>query len=168
MKLTGAIIIIGCSLYFGLQYAAGLTLEIGYLKKLICAIDYMSCELQYKLTPLPDLCRQTAGECSGHLKALFMDFADELDNQVSPNVKLCMSCVLARHGAIPKTTRKCLEHFSSSMGRFDLKAQIRALEAVRIMCRKHVEDLENGKETRVRIYKTLGICAGAAVVILLV
>lgn len=168
MKWMGAFLILGCSLYFGFHFSNCLSQEILCLRKLICAIDFMACELQYKLTPLPELCRQTAGECTGRLRYIFNAFADELDNQISPNVKLCMNCVLAKQTNLPKSSRKCLEHFAASMGRFDLTGQIKALEAVREMSRKQLEALEIGKESRIRIYKTLGICTGAAVVILLV
>lgn len=168
MKWIGAILVLGSCCYFGLYSAASLNTEVRSLQKMISALDFMSCELQYKLTPLPDLCRQTASECSGALKQVLLRFSEELENQISPDVKSCMNAALSSTARLPESTEKCLLQLGASMGRFDLAGQINALESVRISCRRALENLEAGKESRIRTYKTLGLCAGAAIVILFV
>lgn len=168
MKWIGAILVFaGCG-YFGFRTAALYLNEEKMLRKLIAILDYMSCELQYKLTPLPDLCRQASYETTGILRKLFLCFSDELDGQINPNVKSCMDAAISRSGTIPELTKKCLLQLGGSMGRFDLTGQIEALEAVRVSCRNHLVKLEAGKEMRLRSYQTLGLCAGAALVILFV
>ncbi len=157
----------GCG-YFGFRTAGFYMAEERMLRKLIAVLDFMSCELQYKLTPLPDLCRQASWETTGILRKLLYTFADELDSQISPNVRSCMDAAICRCSALPELTKKCLCQLGSSMGRFDLSGQIQALESVRITCRNHLSKLEAGKEMRLRSYQTLGLCAGAALVILFV
>lgn len=160
-------IFLGCG-YFGFRSAALYLAEERMLRKLIAVLDYMSCELQYKLTPLPDLCRQASSETTGALQILLRVFADELDSQISPNVKTCMDVAISKCKAMPELSKKCLYQLGCSMGRFDLNGQIQALESVRMTCRNHLSKLEEGKEMRLRSYQTLGLCAGAALVILLV
>ena len=168
MKWIGAILVfVGCG-YFGFRTAALYLNEEKSLRKLISVLDYMSCEIQYKMTPLPDLCRQASAETSGTLRKLFWCFAEELDGQISPNVKTCMNAAISKCRTIPDITRKCILQLGASMGRFDLSGQIQALEAVRLQCRKHLSKLEEGKEMRLRSYQTLGLCAGAALVILFI
>ena len=168
MKWIGAIIILLGSCCFGLSAAARLSAEVRSLRKLMSLLDFMSCELQYRLTPLPDLCRQAAFETSGTLRHVFLRFAEELDSQISPDVKSCMNAALSGANGLSDAARKCMLQLGSSMGRFDLSGQISALESVRQSCRRNLEILESGKDSRLRMYKTLGICAGAAIVILLV
>ena len=60
IKLIGAALIIaGCD-GVGFSMAAAHRREESALRQLIGALDYMGCELQYHLTPLPELCRSAA------------------------------------------------------------------------------------------------------------
>ena len=52
------------------------------------------------------------------------------------------------------------------LGRFDLPGQKQGLEEVREACRMELEALGKNRETRLRSYGTLGLCAGAALAIL--
>lgn len=166
LKILGGLIILLTSSYIGFSSAANINQEVVMLRKLLHALDYMSCELQYKLTPLPELCRSTSNECSGKLKRLFQLFAEELESQVSPDVKSCMNAALSKITSLPSQTVKTLIRLGSSMGRFDLQGQIRGIESVRVSCKNLLDNIENGKESRLRTYRTLGICTGAAMVIL--
>lgn len=168
MKWIGALLIIGGCGFFGFYTSAMHNMEERSLRKLIAMLDYISCELQYKLTPLPDLCRQAGKETSGNLRRVFLYFADELDSQIFPDVKSCMHAALSQCPNLPDLTKKCLVQLSTGMGRFDLSGQIQILDAVRTTCRNHLSRLEAGKDVRLRTYQTLGLCAGAALVILFV
>lgn len=166
-KIMGSIIILLSCCYIGFSSAAGINIESSSLRKLLHALDFMSCELQYKLTPLPELCRRTADETSGKLKEVFTTLSEELESQISPDVKSCMCVSLTKVSNLPVQTQKCLLQLGASMGRFDLPGQINSIESVRSSCRRYLENLESDKESRLRTYRTLGICAGAAMVILL-
>lgn len=168
MKWIGALLVVGGCGFFGFYTAALHNTEERSLRRLIAILDYISCELQYKLSPLPDLCRQAGREATGSLRKVFLHFADELDSQIFPEVKSCMHAAIAQCPNLPELTKQCLIQLGSSMGRFDLSGQIQSLEAVRITCRNHLSRLEAGKDVRLRSYQTLGLCAGAALVILFV
>ena len=55
-----------------------------------------------------------------------------------------------------------------SIGRFDMDGQIKGLEAVRQDCRRRLDELSKDRDTRLRSYQTLGLCAGAALAILFI
>ena len=92
--------LVGCG-FFGFYSAALYNAEERSIRKLIAVLDFMSCELQYRLTPLPDLCRQAANEGSGPLKKLFMSFTEELESQIAPDVKSCMAAAVSRCANLP-------------------------------------------------------------------
>jgi len=168
MKWIGAVLIVaGCG-GMGFYHAASQYNEMNTLRRLIALLDFMSCELQYKLTPLPDLFRQAAQEAAGRLKKLFLSFAYELDSQISPDVKSCMNVALSKCPGLPEQTIQSLRELSGSLGRFDLAGQIQALESIRASCRRRLSKLEENQDVRLRSYQTLGLCAGAALVILFV
>lgn len=160
------LIVLGCG-SFGIIIASNYRKEMITLKKLIAALDYMECELQYRMSALPDLCRQTAAELDGILKSIFSSLAVELEDQISPDVQQCMKSVLAKTKNVPVQTSHCLCQLSHSLGRFDLQGQIKGLESARQECRVRLSKLSGNADVRIRSYQTLGLCAGAALVILL-
>ena len=166
IKIFGASIILAGCCYAGFSSATAINKEINSLRVLLSSLDFMSCELQYKLTPLPDLCKQTAEETKGNLSGVFMHLSEELDNQISPDVKSCMRAAISKTKALPDATKKCLLQLGGSLGRFDLNGQINGIESVRDSCKRRLSALETDKDSRIKIFKTLGICAGAAIVIL--
>lgn len=168
LKLIGAVmIILGCG-GFGFLIAAAHRREVKSLRQLISVLDYMECELQYRLTPLPELCRQAATESIGFLKQVFLSLANELEDQISPDVERCMLAALSGIKDIPRLTLHSLELLGRSLGRFDIQGQLMGLESVRSECRQHLDMLLKNQGVRLRSYKTLGLCAGAAIAILFI
>lgn len=168
IKWIGAVFIVcGCGMV-GFSMAAAHRREENLLRQLIGALDYIQCELQYHLTPLPELCRQAGMQRKSVTGQVLLMLARELDCQTSPDVECCMNEALCEVEDIPERTKHAFEILGASLGRFDLEGQVRGLEAVRCFCRKELEELSVNREVRLRSYQTLGLCAGAAVAILFV
>lgn len=165
-KWLGAIMIMTACGGFGFSIAAAQRREEGNLRQLISALDYMECELQYRLTPLPDLCRQAGQETKGCVGQVLRNLSQELECQVAPDVDSCMKAALMTAKDVPDKTREALQLLGRSLGRFDLAGQLNGLESVRSSCRRELDALLNNRDVRLRSYQTLGICAGAALAIL--
>lgn len=166
-KCLGAALVVGGCAAVGFAMAAAHRGEERSLRQLLSALDYMACELQYRLTPLPDLCRMTAQQCSKPLKQVLHTLSQELESQISPDVDSCMRSALARSAPLPELTRKHLLHLGRTMGRFDLEGQLQGLDGVRESGRNDLKAMNRDAEVRLRGYRTLGICAGVALAILL-
>ena len=167
MKWLGVILLVaGCG-SVGFQLAATHIKEERSLRQLTALLDYMSCELQFHLPALPELCRKTAGQTSGALERFFVTLAGELDAQLSPDVERCIEAALQHTGNLPEKTASMFQLLGKTLGRFDLEGQVRGLEAVRQECRRSLKELEQNRGNRLRSYQTLGLCAGAAMAILL-
>lgn len=165
--IGAALIILSCS-GFGFSFALLHRREEAALRQLMGALDFMECELQYRLTPLPELCHQASAQSTGLIRSILERFAQEMDSSLSTDVRTCMATAMAAADTLPGKTRQCLLMLGNSLGRFDLDGQIKGLEAVRGECRRHLEGLSHNREARLRSYQTLGICAGAALAILFV
>lgn len=167
-KLIGVILILcGCG-GMGWSIAASFKREEAALQQMIGALDYMQCELQYRLTALPELCRQAGRETKGIAGKVLSALAGELDSQISPDVESCMRGALLQCGDIPGKVRGGFEMLGVSLGRFDMDGQVRGLEAVRGFCRMELEEMGRNRDSRLRSYQTLSLCAGAALAILFV
>ena len=168
IRWVGAVMIIVASAGFALLLAMFHRKEVSSLKNLIAALDYMECELQYRMYPLPELCRLTALECTDSLRNVFSELANQLEEQISPDVRYCMRTVLANQNRIPSQALDCLYLLGDSLGRFDLQGQLKGLENVRTTCRERLNRLNAGGDSRLRSYQMLGLCGGAALIILLI
>ena len=168
IKIIGAsMIIIGCG-SVGFKLAAESIREERILKQLIGVLNYMECELQYRLTPLPTLCRQAAAQCTGCLSKLLSSLTEEVDAQISPDVERCMSAAIYVNNDLPDTIAVILENFGKCLGRFDLKGQLKGIEDTRNECQRALTQILDNKDNRIRSYRTLAICAGAALAILFI
>lgn len=167
IKLIGAILTVSACGAAGFRTAKAYIREETTLRRLIAALDYMECELQYRLTPLPDLCRQAAAQSAGVIRRIFAALANELEDQISPDVQCCMLASLEKVKDVPPLTKQEMRDLGAGMGRFDMEGQLRGLEAVRADCRNRLQELSCNRDVRVRSYQTLGLCAGAAIAILM-
>lgn len=165
--IGAALIICGCGLV-GFSASAAYRREERELRQLLSALDYMVCELQYRMTPLPELCRQAGAERSGAVGRLFRCLADELNSKVAPDVQSSLNSAVSATDQLPPRVLEAVGIMGTSLGRFDLEGQLQGLESVRLFCRTQLETMAAGRDTRLRSYQTLGLCAGAALAILFV
>ncbi len=168
VKWIGAILVIVSCGGYGFSMAASCRREETMLTRLLHILEFMESDLEYRLTPLPQLCREAAEQGTGTLKRVFEHLAQELDNQISPNASCCMDVALSKIRDIPLPVYTVLTDFGRCLGYFDLKGQLRELTAVKLQCRQKLEDLHAHRDQRIRSYQTLGICAGIALAILFI
>lgn len=167
LKMLGVVMVIAGCAGTGISMVSAHRRECRCLKQLSGVLDYMGFELQYRLTPLPELCRLAAERAEGNVRRLMITLAKELEQQVRPDAASCMRSAMKEAGYLPPVTARMAERLGSCLGIFDLQGQLNALEAVRTECRQETELLTQNQEIRLRSYRTLGICSGAALVILL-
>lgn len=165
--IGAALIIAGCG-GFGYSMAAGVKQQEKLLQQLIHILQILESELQYRLTPLPELCRLASAECDGLLRRLFRELTRNLMQQDRPDAMTCMDVVLSRSEAVPGRIQKHLRYLGKSLGRFDLTGQLEGLRRVRNACEGDLAVLERNRDQRVKSYQTLSLCAGTALAILFV
>lgn len=165
-KWMGAVLVLlGCG-GCGWSMVAEQKKQERLLRQLLQLLNFMESQLQYRLTPLPELCRQAGREVGGSLRPVFRELAEQLDGGAAPDVAACMTAVLSRHGDLPGSLRRLLYQLGKSLGRFDLPGQLQGLGVVRSACQQERQRLEENKGERFRSIQTLTLCAGAALVIL--
>ncbi len=165
--IGAALIITGCG-GVGFLFAYQYRREVKYLEQLVLALEYMECELEYRLTSLPELCRKVAERVSGGLRKVFEALDGEMENQVAPDVVSCMKAALSRVPELPGGTANALSVLGGGLGVFDLSGQLKSLRAVISQCSAQLQQLKGNQVQRLRSYQTLGLCAGAALAILFI
>ena len=165
--IGAALIVAGCG-GFGISMAMTHREQENLLRQLLRVLEVMKWELQYRLTPLPELCVLGAKEARGLVRSVLLGLSRELERQVTPDVSGCMILVLNRMKDLTKPQRLLFRRLGSSLGRYDLPGQVEGLEALEKFCTRQLKALEENRDARLRSYETLGFCAGAALAILFV
>lgn len=167
IKVIGSLLIIfGCGGY-GLMLNRAHRQQVLALRQLRSAMQSMEAELQYRLTPLPELCRLAAAQTAGALHRTFDALARELEKQNAPQVRDCMEAVLKQNSDLPCQCAAMLRSMGQSLGCFDLPGQVQALQGCQRECSRILENLECDQPQRLRDHQVLSFCAGAALAILL-
>ena len=165
IRILGACCIVtGCG-GFGFAMAAAHRREEAELVRLISALEYMSCELSYRMTPLAALCRSAASE--GMVGEFFSLLASELERGDAPDVQVCVRAVLEKMD-LPRELERQFQQLGDTLGRFDLPGQLRGLEGAIRSAEDALRRIRDGADGRRRSWQTLGLCAGAALAILFV
>ena len=167
-KWIGAILIMASCGGCGDAIAAGKRREEQLLYQLIGILQFLETDLQYRLTPLPELCRLAAGETRGILRTVFLNLYRELKWQKLPDAGSCMYAAIQRSGEIPPKGRRLLVQLGHTLGRFDLPGQLQGIQSVRKRSEETLDAIRKNRDERLRSYQTLGICAGAALAIILI
>ena len=168
LKWIGAILILSTCGGFGFSLSASHRREETALRQLIGALEYMHSELQYRGTSLPELCSQAGSMNRSIIGHILLMLARELECQISPDAEQCMLNALSSDAEIPKRAHEAFRLLGTTLGRFDVDGQLRGLESVQEFCQRELGSLSTNRENRLRSYQTLGLCAGAAMVILFI
>jgi stage III sporulation protein AB len=167
-KWIGAIFVVaGCS-GFGFRMASVYRKQERFLRQMLLLLEDMTCQLQYKLLPLPELCRVVARRIDGPLRSVMRKFAEEMEQQVAPDAASCMAAALVSVDSLNGKQRLLCSELGHCLGVYDLPGQLKGLELVRKNCERVLKNMECNRELRIRNYQTLGICAGIALAILFI
>jgi len=165
-KIVGAVLIISSCICVGHIMTSSHKKTVRLMQQLIAAFAYMECELSYRTSPLPELLRNVSTENSA-LKRYFCVLADELEDQISPNVACCVDAALTRVNDLPELVRIGIKQFGRNAGCFDVDGQIKEIISVKEHCTSLLANYTKNEEVRLRNYRVLTLCAGTAIVILL-
>lgn len=166
MKALGAIMILISCGGIGFSIVAAHRRQEQALLQLIRMLEHMSCELQFRMISLPELCRSASEVCTGCVCDVLLQLGLELEAQITPDAATCMRAAIARHPGLPATVNKCMTQLGDTLGRFDLSGQLQGLKAVNNLAQYELEQLRRNQDVRLRSYQTLGLCAGTALVVL--
>lgn len=167
-KWVGAVlVVVGCG-GFGFSLARETQRQIRLLEQLLLSLEVMENEMRCHLTPLPQLCTMAANGRSPVLRRFFLGLRRELEKGGAPQAEICVGKVLESEKEMPIPLKRVLKLLGASLGRFDLSGQLKGLLAAQSACRRELGELERNKDYRLRSYRTLGLCAGAALAVLLI
>lgn len=168
VKLLGAVCVMVVCGGFGAMLAYTKIKEINLLNQWVRMLLRLENEIHYRLKAIPDIFRQISAEESGVLSDFLLQTAIEMENQIQPDVSRCMAVSASSLVGIPNSVIKLIEHLGNELGRYEVEGQITGIKQIRLKAEELLSVLERDRIKRIRGYQTLGICAGAALVIIFI
>lgn len=165
--IGAALIVLACG-GCGFSMAAAYRREENTLRRLLRALEYMSCELQYRQPPLAELCAGAAKIAGGQPGRVFSRLEQAVSSPDAPGVWLCMEKAVSAFPDLPVSAGRIFLELGQTLGHFDLPGQQKGFALAMEQCRLILEEMAQNRTGRLRSYQTLGLCAGAALVILFI
>lgn len=168
IKVLGAICIIAACGSVGFQLSATHKKIERNMRMLISGIAYIQRELEYRMSPLPEILLQAEKQCDGVVGSFFRLLSQELEKQSSANISYCVDLVIGQLRDVPEAVKKGMLLLGKSLGQFDLDGQMKALESVQNECDEILTALTANRDVRLRNYQTIALCAGVAIAIIFI
>lgn len=166
LRLLGGGLIVAGSMGLGILAAKNERAREETLRELLYILRWMNQDLQRCRTPLPQLLKNGAEETKGQLQFLLQFLSAELERQAFPDVASCMEKALEEYPPDP-ILHPFLRSLGRCLGQFDLEGQVRELELIHEDCARALEQIIGNKTDKLHLIRTLGICGGIILVILL-
>ena len=167
MKWIGVVFVIASCTGWGFMMVANERKEEKRLEQLLHALRCMENELSNRMWPLPSLFSQVSDRMEGEVGQLFRLLSSELGRQECMDAGACMDKVLEQFPMELGKMKPILAELGHSLGHFDLPGQLSEVASCRRDVETMLESQQDGQKQRHRCYRTLGICAGCALALLL-
>lgn len=167
IRILGAIFVFFSCGGFGIRIAAGYRNSIKEMRQLIGILTMMESELAYRRLPLEPLCRSLSTKCSGSISVALLHLADALERNNEPDAAECVHYAIAETKIMPELVKDGFKILGVTLGMFDAEEQIKQIRFAKSECLNLLQIYTQTKQPHIQSCQTLGLCAGAAMAILL-
>ena len=167
-KWVGAICIFTACTSVGFSIAFKQIREIKMLEQWIRIAHRIEKEIGYYGKSIPDVFRMISYEEKGELAQVFLRTAIEMENQIYPDASQCLSIAVAKTERLPGSILELLDFLGNELGKYNLDEQLKGIAQISTIAMEKRNQLCKDRVKRIRGYQTLGLCAGAALVILFI
>lgn len=166
MKLAGVIFILASAWSVGCRFSSAMRSRCELVKRFMDALQILRNELSFLGTPLSDAFRAVAASSVGYWGQVFEDMASRMERE------RWLTPATAAEEAVASIKDEPASHImvelAAKLGSYDLEAQLCGIDCALDTARSLLRELEEEKKIRSKTYKTLSICTGAAIAILLI
>lgn len=166
LRLAGAVLVAAGGAWLGFSAAGELRRRERTLRALLGALDWMERELSFRLAPMPELLGGAALRTDGPVSDFFAHCRDGLDGLGEKTLALLWREGLG-HLGLDERAAVALEELGDALGRCDGEGQVRAVGRARAELDRALDQAREDRKDIGRMYRVLGVSAGAVLVILL-
>lgn len=162
MRMMGALVMFLGTSCFGFTAALHVRKEVKILQQLKQSLEIMRCEISYTMTPFGKLCELLCRSTQGEVR----DFYAQLKTSTETGEENPSKLVRQHFPMLSEMTAEALCALTGSFGRFGVTEQLRLVDASIMQVEQELAGISEERQHRAKCYRTLGVCTGLAIAIL--
>ena len=168
MRIIGAVfIIVGFGVVGYIQSTAARE-SANMLWQFLAAQELMIRELEYRRTPLPELCTAVADATVGPVSSFFRQLKEALCQETLSSVYACGNAALAACNDIATPVKHYICMLLVTLGRFDIAGQVAEIQRISAQTKIAYDDAIMNLKLKDKSNRMLWLGLGVAVAIILV
>ncbi len=167
-RMIGIVLVLAGAGSVGVSKALQYVRAVRQLRQLRGALEYLKCEINYTMTPLPELCKGAAQRNRGSIGAFFAAYGEHLSAMGNATHAVARAMDETKGLLLPDDAKFALLELGGVLGSYDLEGENRILQLCAQRINAALERYEAEKRPLAKSYAVLGFCTGAALVIMAV
>lgn len=168
LKLLGAAMTVGACGWAGMREARRLRLAQRHMTELISALDTVECEIRFARTGCAELFLSLSELCRGETGGFFLLLSQACSGKEEAGPGMTVRAMRRSGLRLPEEAQAAMERLFDRFGSYDAEGQLRMLSAARSELEHCAVQARAGLAGRCRTCAVLGLCTGAALIILVI
>lgn len=158
-------IFLSCSL-IGILISKKYSNRVNELKEFKNALNMFKTKIRYTYAPLPEIFTEISESIDSNISNVFKTASEKMD--ACPAGEAWNIALKIENLNIDDEDRNALKNLSKLLGKTDLEGQLNQIEMTSDFLDKQIRKAESQKEKSEKMYRTLGMLMGMAIVIILI
>lgn len=166
IKYLELILILSASTYIGILISKKYLNRVTDLKEMKNALNIFSTKIKFTYEPIPQIFKEISKKVKPNIANIFLEASNKMESINAGEAWL--QALEEANTSMVKEDIETLKNLSNLLGKVDIEGQVNEIELVETFLDTQIELAEEEKKKYVKMYKTLGITIGLAVVIILI
>ena len=159
------IILLGTS-YMGILMSKRYSGRVKDLKEMRKALNFFEEKIKFTYEPIPEVFEEISSKVNANIGEIFKNSANLMQNE-SAGVSW-EDAVDKANTSFTKDDNEIIKGLAKMLGRTDIDGQVSEIRLTNKFIDVQIKDAENEKTKNEKLYKTLGVTVGLALVIVLI
>lgn len=166
IKYLTLILILSLTSYIGILISKKYLNRVKDLKEMKNALNMFSTKIKFTYEPIPQTFKEISQKTKPNISNIFKNVCEKMNTENAG--KAWEEALEESNTNMTKEDIEVLKNLSNLLGKVDIEGQVNEVELVENFLDTQIELAEEEKQKYIKMYKTLGITIGLAVVIILI
>lgn len=166
LKSVILISIFGTSSFIGILLSKKYINRVKNLKEMKVILNQFETKIKYTYDTIPEIFKELSKNANKEVSNIFLEASNKMKSKEAGQA--WKEAIESSNIELNKEDKNILKGLSKLLGKTNLEGQISEIELTNTFLDKQIEIAEKEKTKNEKLYKTLGICVGLAIVIILI
>ena len=166
IKYIILIMLLFCSSYIGILISKKYQSRVSELKEMKSFLTIFSTKIKLTYEPIPKIFEELGSKENSNISYIFKTASEKMRDL--PAGEAWIKSLENQNTNLKKEDIEVLKKLSNLLGKVDLEGQVSEIELVDSFLDKQIEAAEEESKKNQKMYKTLGVTVGLAMVIVLI